>query len=446
MALIPTFAGFWWYRLEEQMARPLVRNTLWSLGGYGMRLLIQAAYFIIIARCLGPGQYGSFIAATALTAVISPFVGLGCGALLIKNVSRDRRLFPEYWGNGLTVTLVSGSVLTFFAMVLCRLILPRSIPMLVITLISVSDLIFVKLVDMGAWAFQGVERLSGTAQLNVLVSLTRLLGIAGLALSVAHPGVLGWSAVYLAGSILAAVAAVVWVTLSLGVPKLALHRLWGEGVEGFYFSVSQSAMTIYNDIDKTMVARLASLEAAGVYGAAYRLIDVAFIPVRSLLNAAYPGFFRAGAGGLQVSLRYGKQMLKKALPYSLSAFFVFMMAAPLAPLIVGRQYVGIVEALRWLALLPVLKTLHFFVADALTGAGRQKTRMLVQIGVAVFNVAVNLWIIPAYGWRGAAWSSIASDGLLALSLLLTVTHLRRTGHVQLETVRDASPNAMEASA
>ena len=100
-----------------------------------------------------------------------------------------------------------------------------------------------------------------------------------------------------------------------------------------------------------------------------------------------------------------------------------MLGAPLVPHILGRQYADVTEALRWLALLPALKTLHFFTADALTGADHQGTRSLIQIGVAAFNVLVNLWIIPAYGWRGAAWSSIASDGLLALSLLVTVTLL-----------------------
>ena len=310
------------------LASSLVQNTLWSLGGYGMRLLIQAVYFIIIARCLGPGQYGGFIAATALTGVISPFVGLGCGGLLVKNVSRDRRLFSEYWGNGLMMTLVSGGVLTFLAILLCWLVLPRSIPMLVITLIAVSDLIFVKLLDMGVWAFQSVERLSGNAKLNVLGSLTRLIGIGGLAAAVSHPGVMAWSAVYLAGSIVAAMIAVAWVTFSLGKPKLALHRLRVEGVEGFYFSVGQSAATIYNDIDKTMVARLATLEAAGVYAAAYRLIDVTFIPVRALLTATLPGFYRSGAGGLSASMQYGKRMLVKVLPYSLGAFVTLMAGAP----------------------------------------------------------------------------------------------------------------------
>jgi len=429
-----------------KLASPLARNTLWSLGGSGMRLLIQAVYFIITARCLGPGQYGGFVAATALTGVISPFVGVGRGALLIKNVARDRRFFSEYWGNGLMITLISGSLLTFLAMALCRLVLPRSIPMLVIALLSVSDLIFVKLLDMGTWAFQSIERLSGNAKLNVLVSLTRLFGIAGLALAVTHPSVMAWSAVYLAGSIVGAVIAVAWVTISVGKPKLALHHIWREGAEGFYFSVSLSAMTIYNDIDKTMVARLATLEAAGVYAAAYRLLDVAFIPVRALLSAAYPSFFRIGKDGLAATVRHSRRLLVRIIPYSLFAFVALLLGAPLVPHILGRQYADVTEALRWLALLPVLKTLHYFIADSLTGAGHQGTRTLFQIGVAAFNVLINLWLIPAYGWRGAAWSSIASDGLLALSLLLAVTCLLGTSHVQPGPVMAARPDAMGASA
>ncbi|MGO8815491.1 MAG: oligosaccharide flippase family protein, partial [Terriglobia bacterium] len=270
-----------------------------------------------------------------------------------------------------------------------------------------------------------VERLSGNAKLNVVSSLTRLVGIAGLALAVSHPSVMAWSAVYLAGSILAGLIAIGWVTFSLGKPKLALHRILGEGAEGFYFSVSLSAQTIYNDIDKTMVARLATLEAAGVYAAAYRLVDVAFIPVRALLSAAYPSFFRVGKGGLGATIQHSRRLLVRVIPYSLAASVTFLIGAPLMPRILGHQYAEITEALRWLALLPVLKTVHFFIADALTGATHQGTRTLIQVGVAAFNVLINLWIIPAYGWRGAAWSSIASDGLLALSMLSIVALLRR---------------------
>jgi O-antigen/teichoic acid export membrane protein len=104
----------------------------------------------------------------------------------------------------------------------------------------------------------------------------------------------------------------------------------------------------------------------------------------------------------------------------------------------GAEYLRTVEAVRWLAILPLFKTIHYFFADALSGAGFQGLRMCLQIVVAVFNVLVNLWIIPAYSWRGAAWSSLASDGLLALLMWIAVTVLR---HRQPATVITPAPAA-----
>jgi O-antigen/teichoic acid export membrane protein len=265
--------------------------------------------------------------------------------------------------------------------------------------------------------------LSHNAHLNVLVSSTRLIGIVALAIVLPHPTIRDWSAVYLAGSAVAAAIAVVWVNIRLGRPKLALGRIRGESFEGLMFSISLSAFSIYTDIDKTMLARLGSLEATGIYTAAYRLIDVAFIPVKALLNAAYPGFFRNGVDGIRGTLRYSRRLMLRILPYSVFAFAALLIGASLVPRILGPDYAKVTEALRWLSLLPLLKTVHFFAADALTGAGYQGVRITAQIGIAIFNVLFNLWIIPAYGWRGAAWSSLASDGLLAVVLWIIALSL-----------------------
>jgi O-antigen/teichoic acid export membrane protein len=73
-----------------------------------------------------------------------------------------------------------------------------------------------------------------------------------------------------------------------------------------------------------------------------------------------------------------------------------------------------VEALRWLALIPFLKTISYFFSDSVTGAGYQGFRTAAQVFVAILNIGLNFWLIPAYSWRGAAWSSLACDGALAL--------------------------------
>jgi O-antigen/teichoic acid export membrane protein len=232
-----------------------------------------------------------------------------------------------------------------------------------------------------------------------------------------------WSFVYLITTMAGAAIGLLWVQLRIGAPHPSLRDIRKEFAEGISFSVSLSAQSIYNDIDKTMLARMSTLDAVGIYAAAYRIIDVAFIPVRSLLNAAYPGFFRAGQAGLASAVDYLRRLLPKAAGYTFAAFFCILAAAPVVPHLFGRDFGRTVEALRLLALLPLLKALHYFLADTLTCTGHQRLRSLIQVIVAGFNILLNLWLIPNYSWRGAAWSSVATDGLLALTMYAALRFL-----------------------
>jgi O-antigen/teichoic acid export membrane protein len=388
------------------------------------RLVVQAVYFFLMARGLGPRQYGAFVAVAATVAIAHPFVGNGSGNLMVKNVARDRRLLPECLGNALVMTLASGLLLSVLVAPACLAVLPRAIPMSVILLVAASDLLVYRFVDVACLAFQSVDRLDWTANLNVFASLLRLAGIA-VVVFFARPTIIVWSAAYLATSALCALLSMHCVLSKLARPVFSgLRRIGRELREGFWFSTSLSAQTIYNDVDKTMLARLATLDAAGVYAAAYRLSDVAFLPIRALLAAAYPGFFRHGQDGIAGSFRFARRLVLGPLLYSAVVAVGMMVAAPLAPHLLGPGYARTTEALRWLSLLPLLKTFHYFAADALTGAGHQALRTMVQVVVAGFNVLANLWIIPAYSWRGAAWSSLASDGLLAVALWSCLLLLR----------------------
>src|SRR5208282_3224243 len=111
---------------------------------------------------------------------------------------------------------------------------------------------------------------------------------------------------YLACTVVSCVSAISLVSYRLGAPRIALSRIPKEIEQGFYFSTSLSAQTVYNDIDNTLLARLSTLDATGIYAAAYRLIDVAFAPVRSVLYAAYANFFRHGQAGMAISYSYAK--------------------------------------------------------------------------------------------------------------------------------------------
>jgi O-antigen/teichoic acid export membrane protein len=403
----------------------LARNSVWMFLAYGSRVVIQAGYFVLIARTLGAREYGAFVTATALVSIVSPFASLGAGDLLVKHVSRDRREFPVCWGNGILVTVVSGVAILALLSVIGLFVLPKSVPWSLILLVSIADLFGMRLVDLAAEAFQAFEKLQHTAQITLLPSVLRLLGAAYVFFAWHRTTAWMWSCIYLSSTCFSAAAAIFLTTRRLGHPRLQVGRIRNDLKEGFYFSISLSAQTIYNDIDKTMLARLSTLEATGIYAAAYRLIDVAFTPVRSVLNAAYPNFFRRGQGGIESSYSYGKRLLLRTAGYSAIVFFGLMVAAPIVPLVLGREYRLTTEALRWLALLPLLKTIHYFLADSLTGAGYQALRSGAQVVVATGNILLNFWLIPVYSWRGAAWASIASDATLAVALYILIRILHR---------------------
>jgi len=364
---------------------PLARNTAWMMVGQGLRLVIQALYFIEIARSLGVRNYGAFVGVVALVAIVYPFGALGSGNLLVKNVSRDKTLFATYWGRALVTTAICGSILLLFVLAVSHFALPPQIPLFLVALVGASDLFGLNIVTISGQAFQSFDRLNWTAIINVLMSAGRLLGAIILVALHPHPSPLQWGYIYFSCTATVAVFASIMVSTALGRPlfRHPFSRL--EMREGFYFSAGQTAQTVYNDIDKTMLARLGTLEATGIYGAAYRLIDVSFVPISSLLWAAYPNFFRAGNAGIAAALNYAKPLLLRALAYAAAICAILLVSANLVPRILGPDYTPTAEALRWLAVLPVFKSLHYFLSDTLTGAGYQAVRTSLQAGVAVFN-------------------------------------------------------------
>lgn len=403
----------------------LARNTLWMFTGQAFSMCLKAGYFLIIARFLGPHQYGAFVGVSALVSILAPYATVGSGNLLIKNVSRDRSLFSVYWGNSLVISLVSGLGLMVVLLLVADIVLPAHFPISLLATVALSDLLFARIVDVSAQAFQAVEKLSRTATLTSIINAARFAGAVIVVTCVQKPTAVTWSFVYLASTIVAAIIGVVSIHRQFGRPSTALSRMHAELAEGFFFAGSQSAQNMYNDIDKTMLARLSTLEFTGIYAAAYRLIDVAFVPVRALLFAAYAGFFRHGVNGIGATRRYARSLRFRAMAYGALVSGALFLCAPVIPMLIGQEYALTANALRWLSPLPFIKAIHYFEADTLTGSGHQGLRTSIQAFVAVLNLGLNWLLIPLYSWRGAACTSLASDSSLAILMIIASSYLAR---------------------
>jgi O-antigen/teichoic acid export membrane protein len=397
--------------IRQATRNPLARNTAWMIFGQGSQLLIQGVYFILIGRALGPEGFGAFAGTLALVFILVPFAGWGSGQILVQEVARRPEVLPIYWGNALLTVLVSGSLFTLAALGVGRWLLP-SLPFQLILALALAELLCGKVIDLAGQAFQALEQLRVTAWLNILLGMVKLIAAGLYLLASRRADVAVWGFWYCGALAVAALAALVWVTQRLGRPRPAPRLLAVSLREGWHFALGLSSATVYNDIDKTMLARLSTLEATGIYAAAYRLIAMTFVPIRSLLFATDARFFRDGSAGIHGSLAFARRLLPPTAAYGLAATLGLTLAAPIVPLVLGDEYRGAVLATQLLAPIVLLRSVHYLGANTLTGAGYQRVRSAIQLVVAGLNVALNLWLIPSYGWLGAAWTSLASDGLL----------------------------------
>ena len=396
------------------------RNSAWMLGSRALRTIVAAVYFALLARSLGVNGYGAFVGACSLAGILSPFATIGTGNLLIQEVARDRSAFALRWANCLLLTILSGALFTAIATAVARGVLPHSVPTRLVLMITLSELLFARLLDVSGMAFQAIEQLRMTAWFSLGLSLCRMLAATGLLLLFQHPTPTDWSALYLVSTAVPAGFALWNVSRRIGKPSLRPSICGREILHGLYFAVSQAAQTIYNDIDKTMLARIAGLGPAGIYSAAYRLVDAAFSPVSAVLAATYAKFFQHGAQGIERAAGFGKRVLLRAVTYSIAASSALWLAAPLVSSVLGTQFADSVPALRMLSPLLVLRSVNCFAADSLTGAGHQATRTGLQVFVAALNIGLNLVVLPRYSWRGAVYTSLACDGALALLLWTAV--------------------------
>ena len=131
----------------------LLRDTTHLSIGQGFRLVIQAAYFVLVARALGPDAYGGFVTVVAMAALLGPFSGLGTPNLFIKNVRSGKRVAAICWGNGILLTIISGALLTAVAVGLSLLLRLKTAPFAVL-LVCLADMVLLKVTELAALALR----------------------------------------------------------------------------------------------------------------------------------------------------------------------------------------------------------------------------------------------------------------------------------------------------
>jgi O-antigen/teichoic acid export membrane protein len=355
----------------------------------------------------------------------------------MRYVSADRTQAGLYWGNALLVTLAMSSLIAAILWFTGPAATGNHDRLLFVVLVFANCLCF-QIASMAGQVFQTFEKLRVTAILSFLTNFSRFIILLIMEFTLHKANAFQWALGVLIASLLAALLALICVRSEIKSIRFDLKLIFRRAWEGIGFSFAGTTALVFNDIDKTMLSHYGLNRENGFYTLAYRIVEFATAPITAMDAALQPRYFILSREGMAPIIHLVAKSLRVAFLLGVGIACTTMLLSPLVPRLVGHDYSGVVTALRWLCWIPLLRGVHRMTGVVLTGTGHQNLRTAAQFMVAVVNVSLNILWIPRFGWIAAAWTSLMSDGLLAVlnsgSLYWILRHLPRNLALEPETV------------
>lgn len=403
---------------------PIALSTIRTSFVLGLRLLIQAGTLLLVARMLGPEEFGFFAGVAALAVLMGTFSTFGTHLVLLSEVSKDKKRCDHILGYAVPTTLICGSFLFLGYLVLCLLLFQNiPLPLQVIVCIGLTESILLPLFLLLATEDLALGKTARSQLLIILpLGLRTLAAAVVLAMAPEQPlSVFAWW--YLFTAMLALVFMKVYKADAW--PKLRQWKLASKQELKHSAGYATLALTAAgpSELDKMLAVKLLPLGVSGLYVAASRVIGAATLPVTALLLAALPKLFRHGAESTVQTQRLNRWMLGSVFFYGVALAGILWFLAPLVQWMFGPAYAGIEQMLRWLCLAVPGLALRITITTSLMTLGKPWLRagfeVLGMLSLAIVAVALS----PRLEAIGMALALAASEwGMVVAGFLFVQKH------------------------
>lgn len=405
-------------RLRDGISGNTLLVTFWQT----QRLLLQAAWLVLVARLLGPSELGALVGLIGLAITLSGLSGLGLGLVMFRDAVRDFSVFGDRLRTTLAVTLVSSAVLVVLFLGAAPVVTAGETTLAVLVAIAIAELVALPITAVCSFAFAAREKMGWSASLPAVLSLARLLA-AGSVWLMGDPTLMQLVVAHAIASITAGAFALIAVVLLLRPRPGRLEFPLQAFRDGMAYCSSWAGTNALNSLDKTMVLRWGGSEMSGHYSVAYRIAAIFALPLEALTTSATPRLFRTGhQGNTETGLIL--RLVLASLVYGALAAGVLWLVAPFVAMLFGQGYEKVASTARAMALLVPLYGLRVLGANILLARGKIPRLAALQAISIVLMLALGSILIPAYGLSGSVFTILATETLLCTFIWATVRNTR----------------------
>lgn len=371
-----------------------------STAGLLFGSVSQLVSFAILARSLGPTQFGELLTITAITTIALNIVGLGSSEPMVRRVAVEPALYGAMLGHNLILSAGTAALVFPLSAVAIWLYTHASeqtaLPAATTVAFAFANTVLLRGVLMCEQAFIARGAFGYSNFVNVALGTARLMTAALACLVFGVADLESWALWHLGGYVLLAAGCVAMVA-PLGRPVWTLRRQ--DIHQGLYFLLGQLGMTLRQTTDILVLGLVAPSSVVGNFGIARRIADTSYVTINALDRIMYPRLAVAMAPGLSAGRPMAVKVAMAALLIALATAAGVFILAPVLPLIFGADYANSVGYVRALCFVVIPYGLWAIGAEALGASAHQGMRaMLINAGiVGVLLIAVMTFLFETTG-------------------------------------------------
>jgi len=411
--------GFSW------LASDLVSKVAQTFATRILLIGIGLTTSAIVARILGPEGRGVYVVASTIGAIGVQFGNLGLHSSNTYYIAKDRNLLPALLGNTLAVSFGFGGFGAALAWVVFSLwpsLAPVHGTILGLALVGIPLGLAYLLVQN---ILIGINEVSAY---NKIELASKILTVSLISLAILFQAVTV-ETVFSTG-LIALLISFTWALWRLQpylskfpLPSLALFKdNIGYGFK-VYLACFFSFMVLKSDL--LMVQYLLGAEQTGYYSVAVNMADMVYM-LPSIIGtmlfpklSAMPSKEEKWQLSKKVSLVVGVMM-------TLVAIFAAIIAEPIVRSLFGYAFLPAVPAFLWLMPGIVILSINIIYMNYFGSTGMPLITVYSSSASALFNILLNIKLIPCLGIIGASISSVAAYGMmLCFSLVFIRSDLRQ---------------------
>lgn len=384
------------------------KNTGWLFIGKILGMI--ASFFVgaYVARYLGPSQYGLLVYASSFVGLFSIFSSLGINSVLSRELISHPEQKEELLGSSFLIKMI-GSIISIILIVVSLFFIKAD--WLTNTLIIISALSFI----FNAFGIIDIYFQTQVLAKNVVrVQIVSLIITSILKLLFIYFGfgLISFAIVSLISGIITAIGLIfIYKKMSFqllkwrwnkSLIKMLIQSSWPLLLSGI-------ASTIYLKIDQVMIKNMISNEASGLYAISAKLSTIWYFIPEIICTSLFPAIINAKRTSNYI---YKKRLINLFLLLTMIStsivIFVFLFSSPIINIIFGNAYAGAYNILRvyiW-STIPIFLIIP--IANYLIIENQIKINLWATLGGAIFNILLNLVLIPKYNVIGAAIATLIS--------------------------------------